>query len=330
MKTSGTGETILQAENTHPNARIVTLTVNPAIDGACEAETVRPIHKIRTSNETFTPGGGGINVARVIHELGGEALAIYLAGGATGPVLDSLVDELKLRHRTVPIAGHTRIAQVVYERSSGLEFRFVPQGPHVSESEWRACLKVLESTDCDYLVASGSLAPGMPAHFYTHVQDIAARKGAKFVLDTSGEELAASLRKGGIHFVKPSIGEFETLIGRPLPTLAEQDDAINAFMREGAVDYLCVTMGRDGAVFADKDGLLRLRSPEVEAKSAVGAGDSFVGAMTYALSIGRKPREAFAYGVAAGTAAVLHHDPYLCSRADVERLYTQITSGVAL
>jgi 6-phosphofructokinase 2 len=320
----------LQAGNQRPNGRIVTLTVNPAIDGACEAEAVRPIHKIRTTNETFTPGGGGINVARVIHELGGEALAIYLAGGATGPVLDSLVDELELHHRTIPIAGNTRIAQVVYERSSGLEFRFVPQGPLVRESEWRACLETLESTDCDYLVASGSLSPGMPANFYTHVQDIAARKGAKFVLDTSGEELAASLHKGGIHFVKPSIGEFEALIGRSLPTVAEQDEAISTFARQGVVDYLCVTLGRDGAVFADRDGLLRLRSPEVEAKSAVGAGDSFVGAMAYALSIGRKPREAFAYGVAAGTAAVLHHDPYLCTRADVDRLYAQITSGVAL
>ncbi|MDB5649594.1 MAG: 1-phosphofructokinase [Hyphomicrobiales bacterium] len=313
-----------------PKPCIVTLTVNPAIDGACETDKVRPIHKIRTTNETFTPGGGGINVTRVIHELGGEALAIYLAGGATGPVLNSLIDDLKLHRRTIAIADNTRIAQVVYERSSGLEFRFVPSGPQVGESEWRACLDAIEETPCDYLVASGSLAPGMPEHFYTLVQDIVARKGAKFVLDTSGDELRASLRKGGVHLVKPSIGEFEGLIGRSLQTDAEQDEAIAEFARRGVVDYLCVTLGRDGAIFADKDGLLRLRSPEVESKSAVGAGDSFVGAMTYALAQGRRPRDAFAFGVAAGTAAVMRHGPYLCVREDVERLYAEISCGVAL
>ncbi|MDO9440490.1 MAG: 1-phosphofructokinase family hexose kinase [Beijerinckiaceae bacterium] len=317
----------------HPSANppcIVTLTVNPAIDGACETEKIQPIRKIRTSKEHFTPGGGGVNVTRVIHELGGQARALYMAGGATGPVLDALIERLGLDHHTIPIAGDTRISQVVFERSSGLEYRFVPEGPTISERECAACLAAIEDTNCDYLVASGSLAPGMPNHFYTRVQDIAARKGAKFVLDTSGDELKASLARGGVHLVKPSIGEFESLIGRKLGSPAEQDEAIAAYARTGAVDYLTVTLGRDGAVFADREGLLRLKSPEVETKSAVGAGDSFVGAMTYALALGRRPREAFAYGVAAGTAAVLRQGPYLCDRADVERLYAAITRGVAL
>ncbi|MDB5509137.1 MAG: phosphofructokinase [Hyphomicrobiales bacterium] len=320
----------MPADQTADTPCIVTLTVNPAIDGACETEKVQPIRKIRTRNEHFTPGGGGINVTRVIHELGGRARAIYLAGGATGPVLDALIDKLGLDHDTIPIADDTRISQVVFERSSGLEYRFVPEGPTVTEAECAACLAALERTSCDYLVASGSLAPGMPDHFYTRVQDIAARKGAKFVLDTSGEELRASIERGGILFVKPSIGEFESLIGRKLTSEAEQDEAIAEFARRGKVDYLTVTLGRDGAIFADRHGLLRLRSPEIEAKSAVGAGDSFVGAMTYALALGRKPRQAFAYGVAAGTAAVLRQGPYLCNRDDVEKLYAEITRGVDL
>ena len=113
--------------------RIVTLTPNPPIDGASEADAVRPIHKIRTSNERYDPGGGGVNVTRVLQELGGETLAIYLAGGATGAVLDDLLDHRGLTRRRIPIEDHTRISHVVFERSSGLEYRFVPDGPEVIE-----------------------------------------------------------------------------------------------------------------------------------------------------------------------------------------------------
>lgn len=106
---------------------IVTLSLNPSIDGAAQAETVRPIHKIRTSDERYDPGGGGINAARVVHELGGKAFAIYLAGGATGGVLDDLLQTAAIPRRRIPIGDHTRISHAVYERSSGLEFRFCPK-----------------------------------------------------------------------------------------------------------------------------------------------------------------------------------------------------------
>ena len=99
---------------------VVTLTLNPSIDGAAQAEAVRPIQKIRTSDERYDPGGGGINAARVVQELGGTAFAIYLAGGATGGVLDDLLQTAAIPRRRIPIEDHTRISHAVYERSSGL------------------------------------------------------------------------------------------------------------------------------------------------------------------------------------------------------------------
>src|SRR3546814_385966 len=107
---------------------IVTLTLNPAIDGAAEAERVRPIRKVRTWNERHDPGGGGINAARVVQELGGAASAIYLSGGTTGPVLDELVRSSGIESVRIPIADPTRVSHTVHERSSGLAFRFVPAG----------------------------------------------------------------------------------------------------------------------------------------------------------------------------------------------------------
>jgi len=113
----------------------VTLTLNPAVDGSADAEVVRPVRKTRTSNEDCDPGGGGINVARVVQELGGSALAVYLGGGATGAVRDELLDAHGIPRRRVPIQDHTRVSHAVFERASGLEYRFVPEGPQVTEGE---------------------------------------------------------------------------------------------------------------------------------------------------------------------------------------------------
>jgi 6-phosphofructokinase 2 len=307
---------------------IVTLTLNPAIDGAAEAEIVRPIRKVRTSNERYGPGGGGINVARVVRELGGAALAVYLSGGVTGPVLDELLATAGIPRRRIPIADHTRIGQVVYERSSGLEFRFVPEGPAVLAQEWAACLEALEEVDCAFLVASGSLPRGVPDTFYLKVADIAARKGAMFVLDTSGAALRETLDRG-VHLVKPSLGELESLVQRKLPGPSDQEDAARALIQSGAARLVALTLGRDGALLASERGILRLKPPVVEAKSAVGAGDSFVAAMTLGLAQGRSPEEAFVYGMAAGAASVLHSGTALCTRADVDRIYADMMrSGV--
>lgn len=302
---------------------IVTLTLNPAIDGAAQAEVVRPIHKIRTSNERYDPGGGGINVARVIRELGGMPLALYLAGGATGGVLDELLDSAAVARRRVPIRDHTRISHAVYERSSGLEYRFVPEGPEVREPEWRALLETLEEIDCDYLVASGSLPRGIPEDFYATVAGIAERKGAKLVLDTSGRALRAGLKQG-VHLVKPSLGELEAALGRKLPDPAPQTAAARELVSSGAADLVALTLGRDGALLATNRDTLRLAAPDVVVKSAVGAGDSFLAAMTLGLAQGRSAEDAFVYGMAAGAAAVLSAGTGLCRREDVERLYGEL------
>jgi 6-phosphofructokinase 2 len=108
---------------------IVTLTLNPSIDAATQVETVRPTRKVSTFDARYDPGGGGINVARVINELGGRSVAVYLAGGLTGGVLDDMVKRAGVRHWTVPIGGLARVSHVVHELSTGKEFRFTPKVP---------------------------------------------------------------------------------------------------------------------------------------------------------------------------------------------------------
>ena len=308
--------------------QLAILSLNPAIDEAAEAEVVRPIRKIRTWGERYDPGGGGINVARVIRELGGSAFVIYLSGGTSGLMLDGLVRDSGIESRRIPIVGDTRVSYTVYERSSGLEYRFVAQGPVLEQSEWQASLAALEEIECEYLIASGSLPRGVPDDYYVQVAAIAGRKEMKLVLDTSGDALRKATERG-VHLIKPSLGELEDLIGRKLPEPGDQEQAVRGLIDSGAADMIALTLGRDGALLATRNGLRRLDGLKVKAKSAVGAGDSFLAAMTFGLAQGRDPEDSFALGVAAGTAAVLTMGTQPCTRADVERMYERLMRGAA-
>jgi 6-phosphofructokinase 2 len=239
-------------------------------------------------------------------------------------VLDALLDAQGVRRKRVNIADHTRISLAVHERQTGQEYRFVPEGPKVSEAEWQDCLDVIERCTCDWLVASGSLPRGVPGDFYARVAAIARKSGARFVLDTSGEALGAALAQGGVFLVKPSKGELEQMEGH---TLADSDALILAargIIERGEAIHVAVSMGHEGALLVNADGALHLPAVPVEVRSAVGAGDSFVAAMVHAFAVGRDVGDAFRLGVAAGTAAVMTPGTDLCHRADVERLFELI------
>jgi 6-phosphofructokinase 2 len=302
---------------------IVTLTVNPAIDASCVADEVIPMRKVRTRDERYDPGGGGLNVARVVHELGGESVAFYMAGGYTGGALEGLIERSGITAVRVPIAGLTRVSHTVYETSSGQEFRFTPEGPEVSEAEWRHCLEVLSVIDGEYFVVSGSLARGMPVDFYGRIARVVKQRGGKLVLDTSGASLHWALEEG-VWMVKPSKRELEHLLGRKATTPEEEEALAHEVVASGRAEIVALTLGSAGAVLSNHRGSLRLASPKVETKSAVGAGDSFVGAVVWALTHGRSLAEAFAYGVAAGAASAMTPGTELCRREDVERLYEDV------
>ncbi len=303
--------------------RIVTVTLNPAVDLACEVDSVRPVFKLRTSTEQFDPGGGGINVARVVHELGGEALAVLMAGGGTGRFLQELLDEAGVECRIVPITGRTRVSLAVHERSSGLEYRFVPEGPAIADAEWQTVLDEIEEIEGSWLVASGSLPRGVPEDFYARLARIALRRGQHLVLDTTGAALKAALGKD-VTLIKPSLGELEALVGHAVRDPREQEAEAIALVRAGAAALVVVSLGAQGAILATERGVLRLPAPQVSVRSAVGAGDSFVAAMTLSLARGLAPEDALAWGIAAGTAAVTRYGTAHPQRADVEMFYRRI------
>jgi 6-phosphofructokinase 2 len=301
------------------SAPIVTLTLNPAIDVSSEAETVRHTNKVRTRNEQIEPGGGGINVARVLSRLGADVCAIFLGGGITGRTLDDLLARSGINRTMIKIADDTRLSLTVVERSTGREYRFVPEGPDVTEEEAAAALDAAGTAHCDYLVASGSLSPGIPADFYVRLCSAVAARCGRFVLDTSGEALRFALEAGGIFLVKPSRGEFEAFVGGRATTDALVREA-KALVDAGKAENIAITLGRDGAILVNRASVRISPAIKIDARSAVGAGDSFTAGMVYGFAIGKTAEDAFRYGLAAGAAAVLSSGSDLARPKDLERL----------
>lgn len=300
---------------------IATLTMNPTIDVSFDVDRVFPTQKIRGRNERHHPGGGGINVARVFVRLGGNARCIYLGGGATGTALDGLLDQHQLVRTRIPIAGETRVSTSVFETSTGRQYRFVTSGPAIQPAEWQECLEVVGETACDYLVASGSLPLGVPDDFYATVAALAAARGIRFVLDSSGIGLAKALGAGNVYLVKPSLGELREFSGEALTSERTILEAATWIVELGQAENVVVTMGSEGALLVGSSGVMRLPAVPVKTVSAVGAGDSFLAAMVHALASGREIREAFRYGIAAGAAATLRPGTDLARPDDIERLY---------
>lgn len=302
---------------------IVTLTLNPAIDVACEADEVRHTQKTRTYNEHIEPGGGGINVARALCGFAAPAKAIYLAGGVSGRVLDEMVAERGIERDTIWVKGDTRISLNVRERASKSEYRFVPEGAEVSEAEWRQVLDRIAASDCDYFVASGSLPPGVPDDFYARIVALIAAKEARFMLDTSGDELRAALA-AGVYLIKPSHGELEQLVGRPLPRKEDLAAAAAGIVAAGQARLVAVTLGHKGSILVSARGAFFLPAVDVEVRSAVGAGDSFLAGMTFGLASGKDEPTAFRMAAAAGAAAVQSPGTDLCKTADVDALMKRV------
>lgn len=303
--------------------QILTLALNPTIDVSAEADVVRPTHKTRTTNESFEPGGGGVNVARVLTELGGNVEAYCIAGGVTGDLLKDLLGRIGLHTHIIPVAGNTRMAHMVYERSTRLEYRFVPSGAPLTDEEIERALEAVRVAGFSWLVASGSIPAGSPPDILARFGAIAESKGARFVLDSHGPGLTETLGRTPVHLVKPSLNEMKGAFGSHLDA-SSCGEAAASLVADGKAEIVAVTMGADGAVIASRDGIVHVPPLKVEVKSAVGAGDSFVAGMTLALADGKPVAEAAMFGAAAGTAAVLTAGTLLCQREDVLNLYEQI------
>ncbi len=299
---------------------ILTVTLNPALDVLTTIDRVSDTHKMRCGAVIKHPGGGGVNVARVLHRLGANCVALYLAGGVTGERHHKLMRAEKVRCHVLPIAEETRESFSVHETASGNDFRFVLPGPQVSAAEAEACLDyVAQHLPKQCLVISGGLAPNIPHDFYARLVQIAKAQGVRVVLDASGPALTEAL-KVGVYLFKPSLRELRDLTGQALPDTDAQVHAARQLIHSGQAEIVAVSLGAEGAMVVSAQESWRARSIQVDVQTTIGAGDSFVGGMVWSLARGDTLLKAFQYGMAAGAAALLAPGTSLAQASDVHRL----------
>lgn len=301
--------------------RILTFTPNPALDLSTSTDRVEPVRKLRCAAPRLDPGGGGINVARVLHRLGLEVRAVYPAGGPTGSRLTGLLAREGLDSLTIQIAGETRQSFTVADRHDGAEYRFVLPGPVLSAAEWQACLDLVFSGTAagDLLVVSGSLPPGVDPEAMAALARRAGTAGLRLALDSSGPALAAALA-AGVWLVKPSLRELADLLDRPLEARADRVAACRELVARGAAEIVALSLGEEGALLVTAGQALEARGLAVEAVSTVGAGDSFLAGLLHGLTGGAAPAEALRQAIAAGSAALLAPGTSLSRADDVRRL----------
>jgi 6-phosphofructokinase 2 len=309
-----------------PQKTVVTLTMNPAVDASTTVDQVVPFHKLRCTPAKRDPGGGGINVARVLKRLDQEPVAIFTAGGALGLLLRQLVAREDVKGLPIDIAGDTREDFSAFEKDTGKQFRFVLPGPSLSKREQNACLEALERAlpPAQFVVASGSLPPGTPPDFYARVARLAKKTDTKFVLDTAGPALKEGLKEG-VYLFKPSLREFRQLVGDDtLEDTRACVKAARAIIEKKGAETVLLSLGERGAIAITRDAAFRADAPEVTAVSTVGAGDSFLGAAVASLAEGKSLQETLRRAVAAGTAALLSSGTDLCQPENIAKLIGKV------
>lgn len=339
--------------------RVLTVTLNPALDVSTAVDGVRVRAKLRCDAPRYEPGGGGINVSRAMKILGGESTAFVVLGGATGDKLLTGLEHEGIVPHVWPCEGDTRMSIHVDDRAANEQYRFVMPGPVQTPAAGAALLEAV--VDCataggfTIVVASGSLLPGLPVAWFSLLAARMRAAGIRLIVDTSGPALAACFA-GRPWLVKPDSAEWAGLVGERGPgallaavraranarrsTGTEPGEALRSplandglgadgvpeavaawLLGDGLVDVVILTLGADGALLAYGDARLRIRPPKVPIRSEVGAGDSFIGALTLGIARGWPLEEATRLGVFAAASAVTTEASELCRREQVEAFF---------
>ena len=245
------------------------------------------------------------------------------SGGSTGELLKQLLKKEGVDFQAIETEQWTRENFMVTETSTNAQYRFGMSGPVLSATEKQAFLDTIEHIKPDFVVASGSLPPQTEANFYEKVAALSKKVNAKLILDTSGESLRLASDEG-VFLLKPNIGELCALVGVDTLEMDDVDDAARTLIGNGKCEKVVVSLGPKGALLVTESIVQYVPAPPVKKKSTVGAGDSMVAGMTWALAQGKTDIEMVCWGVACGSAATMNEGTQLFQKNDAERLFKWI------
>ena len=303
---------------------IITITFSPSIDKSASVKSLIATKKLKCDNVNLQPGGGGINVARVLSKLGAKVLAVFPSGGYTGAYFNNLLTAENVGYVSVPAQNETKENFVILDESCNNQYRFGMPSNILLASEYEACLKLIASyKDAAFIVASGSLPPGVPLTIYADIAKIANKNNAKFIVDTSGQALKNAVNQT-VYLLKPNLNELGFLAGIKNLDILDVEKVAKDLLSKINCEIIVVSLGSQGAMLITKTQTYTVKPPNVAVKSTVGAGDSMLAGIIFSLSIGQNLEQALKYGVACGTAATLNSGSKLCELADIEKIHRLI------
>lgn len=303
---------------------IITLTMNPAIDHTVVIDDLVNGDTNRAQDSRTDIGGKGINVSRVLRELGSNSTAMGFASGTMGRAIEHTLADLGIPRDFVHTPGQTRTNITVVERRREVTTTINEPGPYTDPHFFSVLLSRLKKRlqAGDWLVIGGSIPPPLPPTVYAEVITLAKSQGVITVLDADGPALALGIEAQPF-MVKPNRRELQRLLGRGPRKRETLMEAIERIYASG-VSLVVISQGVEGALAASDEGEWEVAAPEVEAARGVGAGDAMVAGMVLALSRGGTVEDALRLGTAAGTAAALTPGTELCHSPDVDRLLPMV------
>jgi len=304
---------------------ILTVTLNPAVDLYLSIQKLVTDDVNRVLWFRRDPGGKGVNVSRVIQELGGESIALCLLGGATGEEIFRHLNAKGIWVERILVEGSTRTNITLKEERAGKIIKLNEKGPPLTQTHLRICLKRLLrlAHRGDFVALSGSLPPGVSSETYALFIRHLRSRGIRVLLDADGEALREGI-KASPTFVKPNLHEMSRLVRRPLRTFQDRIKACHALLRNG-IEGVILSMGKEGALLVSQKESWLAKTPKVKVESTIGSGDSLVGGFLLGLSRGKNMAESFRLGMACGTATAITPATELCHKKDVQRFLKQIT-----
>jgi 6-phosphofructokinase 2 len=300
--------------------KIITLTVNPALDKSAKVDGLIPEQKLTCHSISYQAGGGGINISRILSRLGEDSDCIFTSGGDHGKHLEALLLKENIQTAPIQVSSSTRENFSVVDTTTNQQYRFGMQGNTLTDSELKEIVGkiVREVKENDILALSGSLSPQMPPDFYVQLINLVKEKKVKVVLDTSGSALKQAIEYS-VSLVKPNQRELALLAGKDFLTNKEQEDFAMDLVTTKPVEYVVVSMGARGAFMASKEGIVHQQSPSIPVRSTIGAGDSMVAGLIYGMKHGFSPKKMLRYGVACGSATTMSEGTNLASINNIQK-----------
>ncbi len=304
---------------------IYTITLNPGIDLQYIVEDFEYNTVIRSQKTRRDLGGKGFNVSNALLKLNVISTALGFVGGKSGEFLVDQLDRLNISHDLIWIEGETRTNTTILAHGKAKHLKVNEPGPTVQESEQIRLLDKAANLAAkgDYFIISGSLPPELKDNFYAQLIQAVQDKGAKAVLDTSGQALVNGL-KAIPYMIKPNRNELCQLTGISLISNKDYRSGMISAHIMGASN-ICLSLGSEGAILSDGDRMLHGFPPQIIERNPIASGDALLAGIIAGFTDAMNNSESLRYGVACGTAAASLDGTDFGSKEMVKRISEQVS-----